>query len=1716
MIDGRLFLTTFQGGGRECIPANELAAFIHQQHHDRNHARTRQLLSQLGPSYYWPDMAASITSYITTCAKCLQFGKQTRRAQLQPITVLAPMQLMSMDYLSLPDSKTGLGKGGFKTVLVVVDYFSRHVWAFKFKGSGTGKTTVKSLQSIFEVFGVPHTMMSDGGGHLDCKEVNGFLAAKGVARIITPPYNPRSNGLVEGANRLLINALSRSSIGGLLDPEAFHYDRWPTELDDVVEKLNLRVVSSTGFRPKDLIFAYLWSSNRTPIPVDTSPSPATPATLSLLADALNQLVDRRTEASIAQLFSESRTAAALQRMISTQAARKRAFDKQLAAQRVGRADRERPFSPGDLVTIHASWLNGGLHHKLQREREGPYRIICAASAHPHRPEPSSSASSRGNITFFIDDPFTGKPQGRAFHENRLQHFHSSPSVTLPPILDMPSLADFFARQLATARDTGLLQHPRDRVATADMHDDGDDSTTAPTNPDHFESELLSDEDDGDDTEDEDGFDLDGDHAPTSPPPHIRRTRSSAVFSLTTALAQSQLGSDGLSTIPRALRRAIEYESLGADAALMLLSSRAPDAAPLGSTSLAARDAHSSAHRANPASPPHQRHLARVKAPSPPIDPSQPGTPASSAAADAEEFEALLALNIDSMDVDAAETKDEATPTSTQVVSDSEPDSPTPMVVDNPSSSSPSLAASCAAALVELSSAPSGANDLSNSHDAPNGATASPRRLLDAELSDYIWEIFSEQSLHFPHAPTDDVALAAFKVDMALEFHRMGWQPGMDPPEDSRWYVEEPEKVIPAIPETVRGDFGAFVRAPSESGSKLSYGENEIVMNTSEEETAATTNPPADAPEIAEPALLPVAAPPSVAPAAPSSPTPPPPSTAPSGAKASSQASIAPSGAQSSSKEASVKAAKDAKANAEVANLLRGAPSFVVPLPKTSPPNPDRVRASFNKEDVMVDITGMDMPSSRAAPWPANLARRTGCVVLGGPPSSRPQVIVTTPLETLGITTFPISKNPYSNLQIYVRKFLPEAELRTTVTRTLPPGFISGRLIVTLDVHLGSQVLRSSSRGPNVETCLEDCSKTLLTKCHELCRSRPGPEQWEPELHTYGLALAGAHSLLATRDKFCAGDLVPFVQEMRWSALMSLQIDLELYSDLATRLSYTLLREASAARAHLRDDVGAPLNGDLVFVDSVKRYDTLFQHAPRQHPRCFDLDSESLEQLAEYRSILKAAIKEHDNEVDDTLQLIDKELESRPLEDPIRQALAVYRVALRRLQRIPTPDIPAIKQHLLKVVTEIRTTPPSESYEGPAVASIEKGGEFDFLEVGDCLPFPTPLLATPTQFKLLAQAQRFILDKLESDFQLQGYELRRDATSLAAQADKELNVRFANAFSSFTQRTTRRITGCYGADLYTPLGSSAHWSRQQWTREIAQEKLAAQQARELAEKAEAERRLAEQRRLEAEREEQRKQQAEKAQLAAQVVARHNAARVAAEEEHAQKLKAIEEAKKQELRDAGVDEKTIFETFHDYGPTPPRPTSPKSAHPATAASSSLPSLPVPLAKSASAQSFSDVPLRNRLAPPPAPHPPRALDSRPRSGPYPDPHPPSSNHGTHSVASTSSGVTPSHHNGWASTSGRGKSSTSSVSGYRSLKTMINDGRGGESQRAKKLKTPEQRAAEYEVRVARRKALEEKDERRRLDAEESLRGERDRPDEDATMNGPGSWANVEPCDQW
>lgn len=95
--------------------------------------------------------------------------------------------------------------------------------------STTSIKTIEKLRTCFAAYGLPLTLVSDGGPQLTSQELNEFLKANGVLHVVTPPYHSASNGLAERLAQLLEDEKTNSkrSLQHRIDNFLFVYRNTP-------------------------------------------------------------------------------------------------------------------------------------------------------------------------------------------------------------------------------------------------------------------------------------------------------------------------------------------------------------------------------------------------------------------------------------------------------------------------------------------------------------------------------------------------------------------------------------------------------------------------------------------------------------------------------------------------------------------------------------------------------------------------------------------------------------------------------------------------------------------------------------------------------------------------------------------------------------------------------------------------------------------------------------------------------------------------------------------------------------------------------------------------------------------------------------------------------------------------------------------------------------------------------------------------------------------------------------------------------------------------------------------------------------------------------------------------------------------------------------------------------------------------------------------------
>ncbi|QRW03526.1 Retrovirus-related Pol polyprotein from transposon [Ceratobasidium sp. AG-Ba] len=352
--DGKLWLVRGKGvkdGDKvECIPASEAKELALAVHSAGGHFGRDMTILSLQLRYFWPELRRDVIEAVTSCPRCKNFGPRLLSAHMQPITRARPFDLLVGDYVSLP-----AGHGGFKTVLVLVDVYSRFIFTFPLKGPGTGRFTVDALSRISDVLLTPRTFMADGGSHFDCDEVREWAKARGVQALKTPPYAPWANGLAEGSIKLLIGRLKTLCTATVGESPEEDGDpsttpaAWPKHLARATSQLNDRILPSLRYTPRELLTGQPRAEHRTQLSHPSSDTTPLEVDVNMaLTYALRQ------DAYAHALEHASR--------------RKRAFNKSVRAVE---------FRPGDLVQRYdARWdETHSSARKLVPRWSGPLRVV---------------------------------------------------------------------------------------------------------------------------------------------------------------------------------------------------------------------------------------------------------------------------------------------------------------------------------------------------------------------------------------------------------------------------------------------------------------------------------------------------------------------------------------------------------------------------------------------------------------------------------------------------------------------------------------------------------------------------------------------------------------------------------------------------------------------------------------------------------------------------------------------------------------------------------------------------------------------------------------------------------------------------------------------------------------------------------------------------------------------------------------------------------------------------------------------------------------------------------------------------------------------------------------------------------------------------------------------------------------------------------------------
>lgn len=210
------------------------------------HLGTKKTRDQILSNFYWPGIQGDVTRYCQSCDVCQRTIPKSKviKVPLNEMPIIdTPFEHVAVDLVGPLYPITDKGN---RYILTAVDYSSRYPEAAALKNIDT-ETVAEALVEIFSRVGIPREVLSDMGTQFTSnvmKEVGRLLSFK---QLVTTPYHPACNGLVEKFNGTLKSMLRKMSSERPKD--------WDRYLPALLFAYREVPQESTKFSPFDLVYA---------------------------------------------------------------------------------------------------------------------------------------------------------------------------------------------------------------------------------------------------------------------------------------------------------------------------------------------------------------------------------------------------------------------------------------------------------------------------------------------------------------------------------------------------------------------------------------------------------------------------------------------------------------------------------------------------------------------------------------------------------------------------------------------------------------------------------------------------------------------------------------------------------------------------------------------------------------------------------------------------------------------------------------------------------------------------------------------------------------------------------------------------------------------------------------------------------------------------------------------------------------------------------------------------------------------------------------------------------------------------------------------------------------------------------------------------------------------------------------------------------------------
>jgi len=193
-------------------------------------------------------MIDDVDTFIRGCPVCQKMKKRRDRVIVDRHTISgSPFAEISIDVLKLPRADAR----GNKYCVVIIDSFSRWT-SLTACVNKSAFDAARALLQFIGNFGAPLRIRSDGGGEFVNGVIVGLTKMMGISPHVVQAYTPTANGIVERANRAILEQIREMCMSQRLIHHTHH--QWGDLLPLVQRTMNASIHVPIGTSPARILF----------------------------------------------------------------------------------------------------------------------------------------------------------------------------------------------------------------------------------------------------------------------------------------------------------------------------------------------------------------------------------------------------------------------------------------------------------------------------------------------------------------------------------------------------------------------------------------------------------------------------------------------------------------------------------------------------------------------------------------------------------------------------------------------------------------------------------------------------------------------------------------------------------------------------------------------------------------------------------------------------------------------------------------------------------------------------------------------------------------------------------------------------------------------------------------------------------------------------------------------------------------------------------------------------------------------------------------------------------------------------------------------------------------------------------------------------------------------------------------------------------------------